>query len=351
MIDFAMSRKLTHPPEKAPQRVTLADVAQRAQTSTITVSRALRRPEMVSEKLRKRIAEAVTALGYVPDPAASALASRRSNVIGVLIPSVTNSVFADVLSGLYDAIGGTPFTAQLGNTRYAPDIEDSLIRVFLGQRPAGLVITGVDQSPVSRALLEAADCPIVQIMDLGDTPIDMMVGFSHRNAARTATHHLIAQGYTAPAFIGARMDPRSERRLQGFRDGLEAAGIDEGSRVVTTTTPSSVALGETLLAQLLEQAPETDAILCNNDDLALGVQFAAHRRGIAIGPALGLCGFNDLEVMAAAHPAITSVRTFRREMGKLAIEMLLARIEGRDTGANIRDLGYELMPRDSTVRG
>ncbi|SIS97133.1 transcriptional regulator, LacI family [Roseivivax lentus] len=341
---------MTKAPEKAPHRVTLEDVARRAQTSSITVSRALRRPEMVSEKLRARIAEAVTELGYVPDPAASALASRRSNVIGVLIPSVTNSVFADVLAGLYDTIAGQPFNAQLGNTRYAPGIEDALIRVFLGQRPAGLIVTGVDQSPVSRALLEAADCPIVQIMDLGNAPIDMMVGFSHRDAARTATEHLIARGYSCPAFIGARMDPRSERRLQGFRDALAAAGITEGARVVTTTTPSSVALGETLLAQLLAQAPETDAILCNNDDLALGVQFAALRRGIAIGPELGLCGFNDLEVMAAAHPSITSVRTFRREMGKLAIEMLLARIEGRDPDAKVRDLGYALMPRDSTRR-
>ena len=336
---------------KASQRVTLEDVARRAQTSTITVSRALRRPEMVSEKLRTRIAAAVKELGYVPDPAASALASRRSNVIGVLIPSVTNNVFAEVLTGLYDSISGKPFNVQLGNTRYRPETENELVRVFLSQRPAGLVVAGVDQTPATRALLEAADCPIVQIMETSEAPVDMLVGFSHRDAARAATEHLIERGYRAPAFFGARMDPRSTRRLQGFRDALAAAGLAEGARVVTTNASSSVALGETLLARLLEQAPEADAILCNNDDLALGVQFAAHRRGIAIGPELGLCGFNDLEVMEAAHPAITSVRTFRRNMGRLAIEMLLARIEGRDPGDPVRDLGFALMPRESTLRG
>ena len=335
---------------KAPHRVTLEDVARLAQTSTITVSRALRRPEMVSEKLRNRIAAAVAELGYVPDPAASALASRRSNVIGVLIPSVTNNVFAEVLTGLYETIAGKPFNVQLGNTRYSAEIEAELIRVFLSQRPAGLIVTGVDQSPAARILLDAADCPIVQIMELSDDPVDMLVGFSHRDGARTATEHLIEQGYQAPAFLGARMDPRSERRLQGFRDALTAADIAEGNRVVTTNTPSSVALGEPLLTRLLEQAPETDAIFCNNDDLALGVQFAAHRRGIEIGQSLGLCGFNDLEVMAAAHPSITSVRTFRREMGQQAIEMLLARIEDTEPGPAIRDLEYRLMPRDSTSR-
>ena len=334
-----------------PRRTTLADVAARAGTSTITVSRALRRPEMVSEGLRKRIDEAVQVLGYVPDPAARALAMRRSNVIGVLIPSVTNNVFADMLSGLYDAAEGTPYYVQFGNTRYRPETEEELIRIFLGQRPAGLIVAGIDQSPTSRALLDQAGCPVVQIMELSNDPVDMEVGFSHRAAAEAATAHLIEQGYRAPAFIGARMDPRSQRRREGFRDALRAAGLPAEGRELITTVPSSVALGGNLLDRLLDASPETDAVFCNNDDLALGVQFAALRRGLTIGAGLGICGFNDFEVMSAAHPPITSVRTYRREMGRLALDKLLARIGGEDAGPPIVDLGYRLMPRASTARG
>lgn len=333
------------------RRVTLADVAARAKTSTITVSRALRRPEMVSQALRDRILEAVEALGYVPDPAARALANRRSSVIGIVIPSITNNVFVDVLSGIHDALDPLPFDLQIGNARYDADREEDLVRVFLSQRPAGLIVSGIDQTAATRSMLERSGVPVVQIMDLGPDPIDMMVGFSHRDAAEAGARHLLEAGYRFPAFIGARMDPRSHRRLDGFRSALRKAGRDADIRVVTTPTPSSVALGRTLVARLLDQAPETDAILCNNDDLALGAQFEALSRGIAIPDRLGICGFNDLEVMEAAHPSITSVRTFRYAMGRIAVEMLAARLSGRPVEPCTRDLGFELRRRTSTRTG
>lgn len=349
-----MKKRSASSGKNRPHRTTLADVAERVGTSAITVSRALRRPEMVSEALRARIGEAVRELGYVPDPAAQALASQRSNVIGVLIPSVTNSVFSDVLSGLYDALGNAPYNVQLGNTRYSPETEEALIRVFLSQRPAGLIVAGIDQSPASRIMLETAQCPVVQIMELSEDPVDMLVGFSHRNAAQAATEHLFAQGYRAPAFIGARMDPRSKRRLAGFQAALAAAGQSFEGREVTTTSPSSFRLGGEMLDRLLAQAPGTDAVFCNNDDLALGVQFAALRRGLRIGADLGICGFNDLEIMSAAHPTLTSVLTFRREMGRIALEKLLTHLAGAGAGARtgprIVDLGYRLVPRASTSR-
>ncbi|WP_375258764.1 LacI family DNA-binding transcriptional regulator [Citreimonas sp.] len=332
------------------RRTTLADVAERVGTSTITVSRALSRPEMVSEALRTRIVTTARELGYVPNPAARALVSQRSNVIGILIPSVTNSVFSDVLSGLYDAVGDAPFNVQLGNTRYNPETEEELLRVFLSQRPAGLVVAGIDQSPESRRMLETAQCPVVQIMEMDDDPVHMLVGFSHHDAAQAATEHLFAQGYRAPGFIGARMDPRSKRRLEGFQSALSKAGQSPAGRAVTTGSPSTFRLGGELLNRLLEQAPDTDAVFCNNDDLALGVQFEALRRGIRIGIDFGICGFNDLEVMSAAHPSLTSVRTFRREMGRMALEKLLAHIDQADTGPDIVDLGYRLVPRASTSR-
>ncbi|WP_372834062.1 LacI family DNA-binding transcriptional regulator [Puniceibacterium confluentis] len=332
------------------RRTTLADVAARVGVSAITVSRALRRPDMVSEPLRKRIAEAVDELGYVPDPAARALASRRSNVIGVIIPSITNNVFSDVLTGIYDTLEGTAYDIQLGNSRYNAAKEEALLRVFLSQRPAGLIVTGFDQSPAARRLLETAGCPIVQIMETGGNPVDMMVGFSHFDAAGAATRHLIAQGYRAPAFIGARMDPRSQRRFQGYRAATTEAGVFSEARVLTTADPSNVSLGARLFAELLARAPETDAVLCNNDDLALGVLFEARRQGMEIPGRLGLCGFNDLEMMACAEPPVSSVRTFRQQMGQQGSEMLLARLNGQEPEQRLVNLGYELIVRQSTLR-
>ncbi|MBO0904671.1 LacI family DNA-binding transcriptional regulator [Jiella sonneratiae] len=337
------------------ERVTLSHVAQRAGVSAMTVSRALRSPDKVSPALLRRIEKIVAELGYVPNPAARALASGRTNVIGALIPSVTNNVFSDVLRGIYAATEDGPFEVQLGNTRYSPLTEEKLLAVFLSQKPAGLIVTGIDQSPASRRMLEGASCPIVQIMEIGSGPIDMMIGFSHYDGAAAATRHLIETGSRFPAFVGARMDPRTQRRFAGFRDVCSAAGCFSMSRCVTTPTPSTVTLGTRLFADLVARHPEVDGVFCNNDDLALGILFEAQRRCIAIPEKLTVCGFNDLEMMAAAEPSITSVRTPRFAIGRRAVEMIVARLAdpGPDTGrgaAERVDTGFELVARQSTAR-
>lgn len=334
--------------DRSAGKVTLADVGRVANVSAITVSRALRKPEMVSPELRQRIQEVVAELGYVPDPVARALASDRTDVIGVLIPSVTNSVFADVLRGIYACVEGTPFSVQFGNTRYSVLEEERLLRVFLSQRPAGLIVSGIDQSETSRALLTQARCPVVQIMEMGPAPVDMMVGFSHFDAAYDATRHLIAGGYRRIAFIGARMDPRTQRRLDGYAAAVKEAGLFDEGLLITTPRASTVELGCQLLSDLLARTQDVDAIFCNNDDLALGVLFECQRRRIAVPDEIGLCGFNDLEMMAVANPPVTSVRTFRQEMGRRAVEMVLARVAGKDVPQPVVDLGFELMPRQST---
>lgn len=334
--------------DRSAGKVTLADVGRVANVSAITVSRALRKPEMVSPKLLKRIQEVVAELGYVPDPVARALASDRTDVIGVLIPSVTNSVFADVLRGIYAVVEGTSFTVQFGNTRYSVLEEERLLRIFLSQRPAGLIVSGIDQSETATELLTQARCPVVQIMETGPAPVDMMVGFSHRDAAHDATRHLIAGGYRRIAFFGARMDPRTQRRLEGYTQAVKAAGLFDEGLLVTTPRASTVELGCQMLSDLLARTQDVDAIFCNNDDLALGVLFECQRRRIAVPEDIGLCGFNDLEMMAVANPPVTSVRTFRQEMGRRAAEMVLARIAGKDVPEPVVDLRYELMARQST---
>lgn len=330
-------------------KIRLVDVAEAAGVSAITVSRALRKPDMVSPPLRQRVEEVVRRLGYVPDAAASALASDRTNVIGVLIPSLTNNVFSDVLRGVYAAVEGLAYNVQVGNTRYSVMEEERLLRVFLSQRPAGLIVTGVDQSSASLELLRQAACPLVQIMETGETPLDMMVGFSHREAGAAATRHLIARGYRRIACFAARMDPRTQRRLEGFEAALREAGLYDERLVIATPRSSTVSLGCELLSELLSRTTSVDAIFCNNDDLAIGVLFECQRRRIAIPEDMGLCGFNDFEMMSVANPPITSVRTHREEMGAVAARMLLRRLTEEPVEPRQVDLGFEIVARQSSA--
>ncbi|WP_031250407.1 LacI family DNA-binding transcriptional regulator [Mesorhizobium sp. LNHC221B00] len=331
-------------------RPTISDVARKAGVGAITVSRALREPERVSQDLRRQIQAVVDELGYVPDPNARALASARAEVFGVLVPSLTNNVFAEVVRGIYDSLSDSPFRIQLGNTHYSGLEEERLLQLFGSQRPAALIVAGIDQTPSSRRLLENAGCPVVQVMETGPDPVDMMVGFSHLDGGRTATEHLIEMGYRRVGFIGARMDPRSQRRLAGYRIAMEKAGLFDPRLVTTTPVPSSVSLGRELFRDALAKVPTLDGVFCNNDDIALGVLFECHRAAIDVPKTIGIVGFNDLDMMQVAFPSVTSIRTHRYEIGRRAVAMALAAIGGDRPQQRVVDLGFELERRESTAR-
>lgn len=306
---------------------------------------------MVSDKVRERVLAVVERLGYVPDAAASALASKRTDLIGLLVPSLTNNVFAEVLRGIYDASEDTPFNVQIVNFRYSPLKEEQLIRTLLRQKPAGLMVTGFDQTAEARAMLEGADCRIVQIMDSGDDPVDLSIGFSHYASAVDATRHLLACGYRRPAFLGARMDPRSQRRLAGFTDALKETGMFDPTRIVTTPQSSSIGLGTQLFADLIARRPDTDAIFCNNDDLAAGVLLEAQRRYFDVPGKLGVCGFNDLEFSRHLNPGLTTIATPRYDVGRRGFEMLRTAIDTPDEAQGGKvDLPAQLVERGSTRR-
>jgi LacI family gluconate utilization system Gnt-I transcriptional repressor len=331
-------------------RPTIADVASLAGVAAITVSRALRDPERVSEDLRRQIQRAVDELGYVPDPNARALASAQAEVFGVLVPSLTNNVFAEVVRGIYDGLSDSSFRIQIGHTHYSGLEEERLLQIFLSQRPAALIVSGVDQTPTARRLLEKAGCPVVQIMEIGSDPVDMMVGFSHFEAGRTAVQHLVDAGYRRIGFLGARMDPRSQRRLAGYRAAVEAAGLFDRRLVTTTPVPSSVSLGRELFRDALAKVPALDAVFCNNDDIALGVLFECHRASIAVPDKIGIAGFNDLDMMQVAFPSVTSVMTHRYEIGRLSVAMAREAVAGSGPERRVVDLGFELIRRESTCR-
>jgi LacI family gluconate utilization system Gnt-I transcriptional repressor len=186
-------------------------------------------------------------------------------------------------------------------------------------------------------------------MEIGDSPVDMMVGFSHYDAAAAAISHILEQGYRRIGFLGARMDPRVQRRFEGYRDAMKAASLFDPNLIVTTSVPTTVTLGGTLFADLLARTSDIDAVFCVNDDLALGVLFECQRRQMSVPGDLAIVGFNDLEFTASAVPSLTSVRTNRYEMGRHAVTMVIDAIEGRRPREAVLNLGFQLMVRESST--
>ena len=333
------------------RRLTLNDVAARAGVSAVTASRVLRRPEMVSSDLRRRVESAVDELGYIPNQLASGLASAHTGTIGVVIPSLTNSVFSDYLRALHDVLLPAGFQALVLNSRYMPGEEDKAISTLLGQHPEAMVVAGIDQTDRARRLLQAAGIPVIQTMELTDDPIDINIGFSQHAAGYAATRFLLDQGHTRIGHIRARLDPRSRRRAEGYRQAMEEASIDCSALVGATPRASTVAIGAELFAEIRARVPSLDAVFTCNDDLALGAMFECHRRGIRVPEDISIVGFNDLEFCASAYPSLTSVATPRYEMGLRAAEIVLEIIRGSGKRPERRqmDLGFKIRERQSTM--
>jgi LacI family transcriptional regulator, gluconate utilization system Gnt-I transcriptional repressor len=333
------------------KKVTLVDVAEAAGVSAITVSRVINQPEKVSESLRQQVQKAVDSLGYIPNQYASSLASAKSKVIGVAIPSLSNIVFTDVLRGIYDVMGTAGYKVLLVDTHYSPLEEEKMIRTLLSQAPEGMIITGGDQTKACQNVLQKSRIPIVQIMEKLEEPLDMNIGLSHIQAGYEVAEHLLQQGYSRIGFIGARMDSRVQQRLQGFKSALEKQDKFWKNFVVTTPEPTSIAVGGQLFKSLMANTKGViDAVFCANDDLALGALFESQRMNIKVPGDLAICGFNDIEAAQYVNPSMTSVYVGRYEMGVKAAEMLVDTLAGKELPQKIIDMGFEIRKRLSTSR-
>lgn len=338
------------PKSRATGRITLADVARAAGVSPITVSRALRGERAVDAELVARVQAAATDLGYVPDPAARALASRHSAQVVVLVPMLSNALFVDLLEAVQRTLRPAGFQMLMGVTHYDPAEEEVLLRELLLHRPAGLLVTGFERTEAAKKLISQSRVPCVHLMEAAGAAAAQgvySVGFSQKDAGAELTRHLLQQGRRRIVFAGAQLDPRTLQRLQGWRDAMTNAGLYQQALEWLDPAPSSMALGGQMLSDILAKHPDADALFFCNDDLAQGALLAATRLGLKVPERLAIAGFNDLTGSDQMVPRLTTVRTPRSEIGSVAARMLLALIKGDTVEPQCVDLGYALQVRES----
>jgi LacI family transcriptional regulator, gluconate utilization system Gnt-I transcriptional repressor len=329
-------------------RPTLSEVARVAGVSPITASRALRGIPSVAEELALRVHEAARQLGYVVNPAARALASAQSQSVAVIVPSLGNQLFVEVLDAVHAVIHPRGLEVLIGNSHYSRDEEEDLIRNYLACQPRGLLLTGFERTESARRMLDASGIPCVYMMDLDSGAGLHCVGFSQWRAGAAAAEHLIARGRRRMAFVGAQLDQRTLLRAEGFRRALQKAGLYDPALELLTPRSSSIGLGCELFAQLVTSQPRIDAIFFGNDDLAHGALLEALRRGISVPEQIAVLGFNDLPASSFTVPRLSSIRTPREAIGRRAAELLLSLMAGQPITEPVQDLGFELIMRETT---
>ena len=333
---------------RATGRATLNDVASAAGVSAITASRALRGARAVDPVLVEKVRVAAQQLGYVPDPAARALASARSSHVAVLIPLLSNALFVELLEAVQHTLAPAGFQTLMGVTHYQPAEEDALLRSYLAHRPAGLLVTGLDRSDAARQMIADSGVPCVHLMETVPTPGVYGVGLSQRDAARAITEHLLQRGRRRIAYVAGQLDPRVMQRAEGYRAAMRDAGCYDAQLEILDPTPTSMALGGRLFEELLQRHPDVDAVFFCNDDLAQGGLLAALRLQVPVPHRIAVVGFNDLAGSDQMLPPLTTVRTPRAEIGTQAAKMLLALMRGEPVPQSTIDLGFELVVRQSS---
>lgn len=310
----------------ADQQLNMREVARLAEVSVATVSRTLRAPEKVTEGTRARVRGAAAQLGYIYNAAAGDVSSRRSTVLGVLVPAASNALFGETLHGIQDLAMAAGFSIIQGSTRYDEETEAKLIESLLQRRVRGLILTGVTDGLEGRieAIAREAGIRTVVVWEKPKPGAISYVGFDNRAAAEIATRHLIALGHRR---IGLIVGPfsriaRTRHRLEGYRDALADAGLPYDPALVTERIPEPVEGREATEALLALDNPPT-AIFAASDLLAFGALRAAHVAGIRVPQDLSIVGFDDMDLASFTEPPLTTIRVDAYRIGRLAAQIII----------------------------
>lgn len=328
---------------------TIADVADLAEVSTATVSRCLNQPDKVKLKVRDRINIAIQQLGYVPSGAARALASRRTHTIGAIVPTIDNAIFSEAIQHLQSGLTQANFTLLLANSGYSLDEELREVNSLLSRGIDGIVLVGEMHHPEVYTAIENQRIPYVNLWIYNSKSKYSCIGFDHLKAGLQLAEHLLELGHTQFGIISGFQEnnDRALLRFQGFQQTLKNRNLEiPDSKIIECRY--SVQQANASLHKLLDRHPETTAVSCGNDVLAIGALSAARERGLKVPEQLSITGFDNMEITRFISPALTTINSPSKRMGEFAAEYILEQIQEKTLDLKRIEVTAELIVRETT---
>ncbi|HEV7277502.1 MAG TPA: LacI family DNA-binding transcriptional regulator [Devosiaceae bacterium] len=330
---------------------TLKDVSRASGLSLITVSRALRLPETVQAETRARVYRAIEEIGYVPNLTARSLVSSRSNMIGVVVPILSSSLFADFAQGVAAVLQREKLQMLLGVSERSVELETEAVRTFVGRQADAIIVTGFTHSESCRTVLSDFGGPIVETWNLRDDAIDIAVGYDNVKASSDMTRYLIEKGYREIALVGGQFGNNDQAvdRYNGFMAAMSEAGRSvRPDLVISVPTPTTMESGRDVMLDLMARRNPPDAVFFHAEIPAHGAYLACLSQGISIPETVAIAGFGDLKLSPLLPVPMTTVKIKSEEIGRRAAECVVARLRGEDEEAGrMVDVGYEIMIRES----
>lgn len=330
-------------------RVRLEEVARLAGVSTASVSRAFNEPDKVTDIVREKVLEAARALNWIPDAAGRALASSRTHIAGAIIPTLDNEIFARQISGMQSVYAQHGFTLLLGCSNYDPEEGLKQAQAMIARGVEALTIVGEDHPVELFDALRARQIPYVVTYSYRENCPHPCIGFDNKAAFTTITRHLISLGHEK---FGAIFQPeanndRARARLEGIREALSQAGLSLSPKLLHVGVPSMEFAAQSFSA-LMANKERPSAIICGNDNLALGALTMASDLGFKAPDDFSITGFDDLAISSRLSPRLTTMKVDNQQIGIIAAQHLLKVLRGSAKSVAAVELKPTFLVRDSS---
>lgn len=325
----------------------LRDVAKHAKVSLASASRALSHPELVSEAVRTRVQSACRDLHYIPNRTARRLSQSRSETIGLIVPDISNPLFAPTIDGLNAVLDAAGFGMMVNSAERDPQRELAQIKTMLEHGVDAVATLMPSHDPELAPLLDMGQIPCVYLSHSATDEHRPAVGYDNIGAMREIVSQVLAAGHRR---IGVLSGPRSSTPIIAERLEATLAALAEADCAPPTSwigeSAYTASAARASARQMLRQPDRPGAIVCTGDQHAVAAIMEAHALGIAVPAALSVTGCNDVSIARLCHPQLTTVRLPYREIGEVAGRILIERINGASPGKTTR-LPYRLMLRET----
>ncbi|MEP2027432.1 MAG: LacI family DNA-binding transcriptional regulator [Paracoccaceae bacterium] len=335
-------------PDLKKKNVDIIAVASAAKVSISTVSRSYNHPELVKPATRKKIDAAVRKLGYIRNRAAQTIHGIRSGTIGLVVPTIDHTIFAEVIQAFSDAVGAEGFTILVASHGYDLEKEYAVLRKFMEHRVDGVALIGLDHSEETYQLIESQGIPAISIWNYDGSSRISCIGADNYLAGQKAATHLLNLGHRE---IGLVFPPTSDNdrargRLVSALSVLSDANIEVPPRW-RIETPYSLSEAKEAVSKLLDEGKCPTALLCGNDVLALGAIYAAKRSGLDVPVNISVIGIGDFKGSSEMEPNLTTIRLPARRIGRIAGEEISRSIIEAQTEVVRINCTIELIERET----
>lgn len=324
-------------------KVTIMDVAHHANVSKATVSRVMNHNPSVNKGIRERVLQSIKELGYHPNSIARNLANSTSNVIGLVLPDITNPYFPIIARGIEDAAHRVGVSLFISNTDNSPIIEQEYIEKMIRQQVAGIIL--ISSILDERKVNEWSDLKIPFVLCdrfLTDTPFDT-VSIDHYKASYEVVQHFIKKGHQYICHLsGPSLVQSAEMRRQAYIDVMEEYQLEPCIRIGNFNYES----GYQLMKSILEESRPT-AVFAANDLIALGAMNAILEQGLMIPDDISVIGCDDILFAQMSNPKLSTISVPAYQIGVTAVDMLIERIKGVRSEAKNLVLEHKFIQRES----